>query len=280
MITEKLDRVLTYHFHLSVLTYSGGSLARPMTNTVERFSNRVENYVKYRPTYPGEVLELFKREIGLTANYVIADVGSGTGISSKLFLENGNTVFGVEPNVAMREAAEGFLQDYERFKSIDGTAENTTLPDHFVDIVIAAQAFHWFDPKATLGEFKRILKPGGWVALMWNERQLDTTPFLIEYEQLLLKFASDYTKVRHDNINEDSLKSFFNKDFERAIFSNAQALDFEGIKGRVSSSSYMPSETDANYAPMASELKSLFAKHAQNDRISLLYDTNVFYTQY
>lgn len=251
-----------------------------MTSTVERFSNRVENYVKYRPTYPAEVLELFKEEVGLTTDSVVADIGSGTGISANLFLENGSTVYGVEPNAKMRKAAEEFLQGYDNFESIDGTAENTTLPDDSVNILVAAQAFHWFDPEPTRAEFKRILKPGGYVALIWNERQLETTPFLIEYERLLLRFASDYTKVRHDNINDASLKSFFNKDFERATFSNAQVLDFEGIKGRVSSSSYMPSESDASYAVMAEELKTLFAKHAQNDRISVLYDTNVFYTQY
>lgn len=251
-----------------------------MKETVERFSNRVENYVKYRPHYPPEVLDLFRNEMGLTADSVIADIGSGTGISAKPFLDNGNTVYGVEPNAKMREAAEEYLRGAGDFRSIDGTSENTTLPDRCADHVIAAQAFHWFEPEGTRREFKRILKPGGWVALMWNERQLNTTPFLVEYEKLLLKFARDYTKVRHDNIDEKTLEGFFQAGFERATFANAQVLDLDGITGRVSSSSYMPSENDKNYPAMAEELKTLFAKHAQNDRITVFYDTNVYYTKY
>ncbi len=120
-----------------------------MSDTVERFSNRVENYVKYRPGYPREVLDLFRDEMNLTENSVIADIGSGTGISAKLFLENGNEVFGVEPNAAMRGAAEEFLREFPKFKSVDGTAENTNLPDNSVDLVVAAQAFHWFDKDKT-----------------------------------------------------------------------------------------------------------------------------------
>jgi len=255
-------------------------VANQNKDTVERFSNRVGNYVKYRPSYPKEVLNLFREETALTADSVIADVGSGTGISSKIFLENGNSVYGVEPNAKMREAAKEFLQDYERFHSIDGTAEATTLPDASADLVIAAQAFHWFDPAATRAEFRRILKPGGWIALIWNERQLNTTPFLTDYEQLLLKYASDYTKVRHDNINGKLLEEFFQAEFRHATYANAQVLDFEGLKGRVSSSSYMPAETDERYENMVEELKSLFAKHAQSDRITVFYDTNIFYTQY
>ncbi len=249
-------------------------------DSVERFSNRVENYVKYRPSYPTDVLEVFRDEMGLTPSSVLADVGSGTGISSKLFLDNGNVVYGVEPNAKMREAAAEFLAAYPNFYNIDGTSTATNLFTASVDIVIAAQAFHWFDPEPTRAEFKRILKPGGWMALMWNERQLNTTPFLIEYELLLLKYASDYTKVRHDNINEETLTAFFDGDFLTANFANKQVLDFDGIKGRVSSSSYMPSESDSRYPMMVEELRTLFAKHAESDRITVFYDTNVFYKQY
>jgi SAM-dependent methyltransferase len=248
--------------------------------SVERFSNRVANYVKYRPTYPVEVLDVFRDEMGLKPSSVIADVGSGTGISSKLFLENGNVVYGVEPNAGMRGAAQEFLAEYANFYTIDGTATETKLFADSVDFVTAAQAFHWFEPEPTLKEFKRILKPRGWVALMWNERQLDTTPFLAEYEKLLLKYASDYTKVRHDNINEESLRAFFEGDFRTATLANKQVFDFDGIKGRVSSSSYMPSESDALYSTMVEELRTLFDKHAESDRIQVFYDTNVFYKQY
>ncbi len=218
--------------------------------------------------------------MGLLAGSVIADIGSGTGISSKLFLDNGNVVHGVEPNARMRVAAEEFLSAFPKFVSIDGTSTFTTLATDSIDIATAAQAFHWFDPEPTRSEFRRILKPGGWVALMWNERQLDTTPFLTDYEKLLLKYASDYTKVRHDNINAETLGEFFEGDFLTATVPNKQVLDFDGIKGRVTSSSYMPSESDERYSAMVEDLRTLFDKHAENDRIQVFYDTNVFYKQY
>ncbi len=250
-----------------------------MSDTITRFSDRVENYVKYRPGYPSEMVQLFRDEMNLTGSSVIADIGSGTGISSRPFLENGNKVFGVEPNGAMRVAAEEFLCDFPDFYSVDGTAENTTLSDNSVDFVIAAQAFHWFDQRKTLSEFKRIICQKGFVALIWNERQLNTTPFLIDYENFLLKFANDYTKVRHDNINEETLTNFFRADFRRKTFQNDQIFDFEGLRGRLLSSSYMPSETHENYQQMVDELHPLFAKHAESGKIKVLYDTNVFYSQ-
>ena len=248
-------------------------------NTVERFSNRVENYVKYRPAYPTEILDLFRGEMNLQKNSVVADIGSGTGISAKLFLKNGNTVFGVEPNEAMRVAAENFLQDYPHFRSINGTAENTTLSDKSVDFVIAAQAFHWFDETKTRSEFKRVLKDNGFVALIWNERQLDSNEFLRDYEKLLNEFGTDYQKVRHDNITKESLREFFQTNFRQEIFNNSQSLDFNGLKGRILSSSYMPSVENERYSEMLIKLKSLFTEHAENGRIKVLYDTKVFYGQ-
>ena len=250
-----------------------------MVDTVERFSNRVANYVKYRPGYPVEVLELFRDAIGLTPDSIVADLGSGTGLSAKLFLENGNTVYGVEPNAAMRAAAEEFFRDLPNFKSVDGTAENTTLPDNSLDLVIAAQAFHWFEPAATRREIHRIAKQNGYVALIWNERQLDTTPFLRDYEQLLMRFANDYNAVRHDNVTEEKLAVFFGRDFKRKTFENRQVFDFEGLRGRLLSSSYMPSEDDPRFEPMSIALHDVFAKHEEGGKITVFYDTNVFYTE-
>jgi SAM-dependent methyltransferase len=247
--------------------------------TVERFSNRVENYVKYRPGYPPAVLQLFRDEMDLEPGSVVADIGSGTGISAKMFLENGNEVFAVEPNDAMRSAAEEFLAGFPSFHSRKGTAENTGLADDSVDIAIAAQAFHWFDPDKTNIEFRRILKPGGYAALIWNERQLNTTPFLVEYERFLLKFANDYRQVRHENVNDETLRGFFGGDFRQKTFENEQILDLDGLRGRVLSSSYMPVEGAENYLSMTEELAVLFAKHAEHGKIKLSYDTNVFYAQ-
>jgi SAM-dependent methyltransferase len=251
-----------------------------MTSTIERFSNRVENYAKYRPGYPPELLEFFKGHLGLTAESVVADIGSGTGLSSRPFLEYGTIVYGVEPNAGMRATGESLLAAFSNFRSIDGTASETKLDSGSIDLILAAQAFHWFDPAPTRTEFKRILKPNGYVALIWNERQLDSTPFLREYEQLLLKFATDYEKVRHENINEERIGAFFEKSFEQHTFRNDQIHNFEGLKGRLLSSSYMPDEGDEKFEEMIHELETLFAKHAEDGKITILYDTNVFSSQF
>jgi SAM-dependent methyltransferase len=251
-----------------------------MSDTVSRFSNRVANYVKYRPGYPREILELFASEMGLAEDSVIADIGSGTGFSSRLFLENGNTVYGVEPNAEMRRAAEEYLAGFPNFISHDGTAEETNLGSATVDFIIAAQAFHWFDAAKTRNEFERILRRGGYIALIWNERQLDTTEFLREYEKLLLKYATDYTKVRHENIDQEKLNDFFQGDFRRATFENIQVFDFDGIRGRMLSASYMPAEEDPRFPSLEKELRELFTQQEENGRIKVFYDTNIYYKQY
>jgi len=248
-----------------------------MANTVERFSNRVANYVRFRPAYPPEVLQFFKDELNLQETSVVADIGSGTGISAKIFLENGNPVFGVEPNAAMRGAAEEFLKDFPNFESVDGTAENTTLEDESVDFVTAAQAFHWFDAEKTRSEFKRILCRGGWVVLMWNERQLDSTEFLRQYEQLLLEYGTDYREVRHEKVTAELIGEFFQADFRKKTFENRQVLDFEGLRGRMLSSSYIPSAENPRFGEMLKTLRRLFTKHQKSDTIQILYDTNLFY---
>lgn len=250
-----------------------------MTDTIERFSNRVENYVKYRPTYPLEVLRLFETEMNLRKSSVVADIGSGTGISARLFLENGSKVCGVEPNAAMRAAAENYLREFSNFKSVDGTSAATTLPSKSADFVVAAQAFHWFDREKTRAEFKRILKENGFVALIWNERQLNTNDFLRAYEKFLIEYGTDYEKTRHDNIDENILKDFFRVDYKSATFQNVQTLDFAGLRGRMLSASYMPNEENPAYETMIAELETLFAEYAKDGKINILYDTNIYYAQ-
>jgi len=247
-----------------------------MTAAIERFSNRVANYARYRADYPREIVGYLKKQNALDDDSVVADIGCGTGLSARMFLENGNRVFGVEPNSAMRIAAVEYLKDFPDFKRIDGTSENTNLNDASVDLIIAAQAFHWFEPEATRNEFQRILKPGGHVALMWNERQLDTTPFLVKYESFLLKYATDYSSVRHENVDGARLHNFFQADYQSARFDNVQIFDFDGLKGRMFSSSYMPNEDEPVATEMIDELKTLFAKYNQDGRINILYDTNVY----
>ncbi|MGI8543802.1 MAG: class I SAM-dependent methyltransferase [Aridibacter sp.] len=247
--------------------------------TVSRFDNRVENYVKYRPHYPLEVLDFFRDELDLQKSSVIADIGSGTGISSKPFLENGNKVFGVEPNELMRKASLEYLKDYPNFKAIDGTSENTTLEDKSNDFIIAAQAFHWFTTAKTLTEFRRILRENGFVALIWNERQLNTNKFLRDYEKFLTEFGTDYKNVRHDKITKKSLNEFFKTNIYKKTFENSQTLDFNGLLGRLLSSSYMPSEENPRFEEMKKNLRQLFAEHAIKGKIKVLYNTNIFYTK-
>jgi SAM-dependent methyltransferase len=218
--------------------------------------------------------------MGLTPHSVMADIGSGPGISARMFLENRNTVYCIEPNDAMRAAAEQLIGDFPGFKSINGTAEDTTLPDRSIDIVISAQAFHWFDPERTRPEFERIIKPGGFAALIWNIRQLEGTPFLVEYEQFLIDNANDYGAVRHDNITDDEIAAFFKQGYKKATFDNEQIFDFAGLRGRMFSSSYMPAENTDRGRVVEKELRILFDKHAENGKIRVSYDTNVFYSNF
>ncbi|MDE3056351.1 MAG: class I SAM-dependent methyltransferase [Bacteroidota bacterium] len=243
--------------------------------STERFSNRVENYVRYRPGYPPEVFSFLTGELHLKPSWMIADVGSGTGILSEIFLRNGNTVFGVEPNNEMRIAAEKLLHHYSNFKSVNGTAEATTLPPHGVDLVTAGQAFHWFDQEKTKKEFRRIGKRGGPVVLLWNTRRTDTSPFLKAYEELLLRYSSDYEQIDHRHVNETVLSKFFTSHIKK-VFSNSQRFDFEGLKGRLLSSSYVPLSDDKRFVPMMRELKNIFDRTQQNGVVTFEYGTEVY----
>lgn len=246
-------------------------------HSVDRFSSRVENYVRYRPSYPSAIVDLLKEECALTPQSIIADIGSGTGKLSELFLANGNTVIGVEPNSRMRAAAESILTGSATFRSVDGTAESTTIGDASVDFVIAGQAFHWFHVRRARHEFKRILKPNGWVVVIWNERQIDTTPFLRAYEQLLLKYGTDYQEVRHENA-EPRVKEFFAPNQPRfAQFPTHQSFDFDALRGRLLSSSYTPECSSPNFQPMLADLERIFKHYQDGGLVRFDYDTRVFY---
>jgi SAM-dependent methyltransferase len=251
-----------------------------MKSSTLRFSGRVENYIKYRPGYPNGVVETLAKECGLTKNSVVADVGSGTGILSELFLKNGNRVFGVEPNREMREAGERLLRKYSTFTSVDATAEATTLPVRSVDLVTAGQAFHWFDREQARKEFTRILKPGGWVVLLWNERLTDTSPFLRAFEELLQEYSTDYAAVDHRNVTPDAIKSFFAPyPFTLRKFENRQVFDFEGAKGRLLSSSYTPEPGHPNYRPMLDMLRAIFDQYHSGGKVTFDYATQMYFGQ-
>src|ERR1700686_1890920 len=248
-------------------------------DATQRFSSRVDNYVRYRPGYPAEILELLKNECGLKFESVIADIASGTGIFTRMLVENGNRVFGVEPNDEMRRAGEHFLESYSRFTSVAGKAEATTLPDHSVDIITAAQAAHWFDREKARREFIRILKPGGWTVLLWNERRTDSTPFLRDYERLLLTYGTDYQEVRHERTTAEIADFFAPSLFRSRAFEMRQEVDYSALEGRLLSSSYVPTSDRENYEPMLRELRRAFKAHQVNDRVALDYNTLVFYGQ-
>ena len=247
------------------------------TKTAARFDSRVANYAAYRPGYPRELIEFLRDELGLGSGSVVADVGSGTGILSAMLLGAGCRVFAVEPNAAMREAAEGALGGDANFTSVAGTAEATTLEDASVDFVAAAQAFHWFDTERARAEFRRILKPAGWVVVVWNNRRTDSTAFLREYEQLLRRFGTDYAQVAATYGDEQSLRKFFASGYQSKWFDNFQLFDFDGLKGRLLSASYVPLAGHPSHEPMLAELRRVFDAHQQDGQVRIEYDTDVYY---
>ena len=251
-----------------------------MHNSKTRFSNRVENYIRYRPSYPKQiVLDLEMNDL-LHKNAVIADVGSGTGISTEVFLSQGYHCIGVEPNQAMREGAERQLAQFSEFVSVNGSAEATTLESESIDLIIAGQAFHWFDQAAAKFEFQRILRPGKSVALIWNERNHGGTAFQAGYEDLLKQFCNDYDQVDYKRVDTEALKQFFSPyPYSTYEYSNKQHFDFEGLKGRLLSSSYCPVEGEPNYEPVMNGLSDLFHSHQTDGQITFDYNTRVYVGQ-
>ncbi|WP_449438542.1 class I SAM-dependent methyltransferase [Pedobacter steynii] len=245
-------------------------------NNTSRFSNRVEDYVKYRPGYPAEIIDFLQSQFGLYPDKIIADVGAGTGISAELFLNAGYEVFAVEPNLEMREKAVELLAHLPAFHAINGTAENTTLETGSIDAVVAGQAFHWFDRSAARFEFSRILKPEGLVVLIWNERKTKSD-FEVAYDELIIKHGSDYVKVDHRNIDETKIGEFFAPEpFSYHLFQNKQVFDFYGLQGRLFSSSYMPARGEDGYEAMVADLKQLFEHYKEDNSITIHYDTKVY----
>ena len=247
------------------------------SDATTRFSNRVRDYVRFRPGYPADVVHCLTAEFGLLPTQTVADIGSGTGISARLFLANGNPVLGVEPNADMRAAADRMLQEFKTFRSIAGTAEATTLADGSVDWVLAAQAFHWFDVDRCRPEFNRILRPAGRVVLLWNDWQRES-PFLQAYEALVRRHAVDYDSVCHNRAQTDGRieRCFAPSQPAQRTFSNHQDLDYAGLQGRLLSSSYMPPADTPQAEPMLAELKQIFAQHATHGLVRFDYVTRLY----
>lgn len=245
--------------------------------STERFSQRAENYVRYRPHYPKEIIPFLKTDIGLTNKWIVADIGSGTGISSEIFLQNGNRVYAVEPNKEMRQAAEEIHSGDKNFVSVNATAEATSLAKDNINLIVCGQAFHWFHQANTKKEFHRIAASGAYLLLMWNERTL-RSPFQQSYEQMLLELAPAYEEVCQRQIDEKAIKDFFSpQSYLIKEFPNVQKFDLKGLKGRLLSCSYCPLEQDPNYHPLMDRLERIFHQFSVNGRVSFEYECILYY---
>jgi ubiquinone/menaquinone biosynthesis C-methylase UbiE len=250
------------------------------TDAKHRFSHRVADYIRYRPGYPSALLDVLAKECGWRPGQVIADIGSGTGLLSKLFLDHGNRVYGVEPNTEMRAGGEEFLRGYADFSSVDGSAEATTLGESSVDLVTAGQAFHWFDAPRARREFLRILKPRGFVVVAWNHRRISESRFGQEYEDLLVRYGTDYARVKEAYPETAAMQSFFgDAKLQARELPNFQEFDFHGLTGRLRSSSYAPEVGHANYAPMMNRLQELFDANQVRGSVRMTYTTQIYFGQ-
>lgn len=242
----------------------------------ERFSNRAELYLKYRPTYPDVLMRLLEKEAGFSPGACIADIGSGTGFSSELLLKHGCKVFGVEPNKSMRQIADQYLQNYHGFKSQNGTASNTGLPIQSVEGILCAQSFHWFHDEATLKEFQRIARSGSKVAIVWYDRDEDQ-PFQQAYQELIDRFATDYQLISHKQISDQDISEFFrHSGYQKFILPHEQRLDLDGLIGRTLSCSYMPHEHSENYVEMLAAIRNLFSRFEENGILIFAYALRIY----
>lgn len=247
-------------------------------NPTTRFSERVRFYVKYRPGYPAGLIPHLQHHTHLPPHATIADIGSGTGLLTALFLKSGYHVIGVEPNEPMRQAGEAYLADYDKFISVAGQAEATTLPDHSVDAIVAGQAFHWFERDKTRVEFERILRPGGPIALIWNVQD-KTEPIVAAYQAILREFGDQVVKLKHVNrAPEEEIAQFFAPaGYTHHTLPNPQPLDYEGLAGRFMSTSTAPRPGSPSHYTALRHLKQAFNTHQQNGLVQFKYHTDIYH---
>ncbi|UYP44080.1 hypothetical protein NEF87_000365 [Candidatus Lokiarchaeum ossiferum] len=237
-----------------------------------RFTSRSKYFSKFRPSYPNEIINLLKKKRILQETTTIADIGSGTGILSELFLKENNLVYGIEPNSEMRQESAKLLQIYPNFQPLNGSAEATSLRSDSIDLITVGQAFHWFDMKQAIFEFKRILKSRGTVLLVWNLRKTVGSSFNEIYEDIMLKYGSDYAYLKKPLLFENFFPNNHNEYYH---FETQQLLDFQGFIGRTLSSSYIPLEKDPQYAPMYEELKNIFYNNQIQGKVVFEYNTEM-----
>jgi SAM-dependent methyltransferase len=246
-----------------------------MRDSIERFSDRADNYAKFRPSYP-DVMVRFLRTI-VVPPAIVADIGSGTGILTRQLLDGGYELFAVEPNDRMRAEAERILSDHPCFRSVRGTAEETTLLDRSVDLITCAQAFHWFDRVRAKSEFCRILKGTGGVALVWNERLDDASELNRKYDEILRRWAPEYPNLSHRQVGLEDMRSFFAPgEFELYTFPNDQNLDREAFLGRLLSSSYVPNVGQPGHREIVDAAGQVFDEYEAEGKVIFAYETRLY----
>jgi SAM-dependent methyltransferase len=244
----------------------------------ERFTSRVDSYRRHRPNYPQEIVTLLESECRLRRSSAVADIAAGTGLLTEIFLDLGYTVTAIEPNEAMREACRELIAEYPQLQCFSGAAEATGLAGNSIDLITVAQAMHWFDLKRTRTEFRRILRPSGWCAIIYNNRHMSGDSFHDGYEQILAEFGKDYAAVRDSHLTSEGLAAFFAPDeMKHAAFPNAQDLDLQGLEGRVLSSSYMPQPGHPRYEAMRHAIADLFEREERNGCVRMEYECSVAY---
>jgi SAM-dependent methyltransferase len=242
----------------------------------ERFGERVEDYVRWRPGYPEAVVRVVEEAGLLPAGSVVADLGSGTGLLARVFLDAGYEVLGVEPNDAMRRAGEQALSDHPSFRSVAGRAERTGLADRSVDVVVAGQAFHWFEPRAARTEALRICRRRPAAALIWNLRRHSASALMEGYDTLVRRWSDEGERVTHQKVTGRALDEFFgNRRHRTTSLDHHQVLDREGLRGRLLSSSYAPSRGDPRCDAIMVELDALFERCRRGDTVEFLYETRI-----
>ncbi|MGG0175103.1 class I SAM-dependent methyltransferase [Gottfriedia acidiceleris] len=244
---------------------------------IENFTGKADLYSKFRPSYPNEYINYLLSENHLGEGNVIADIGSGTGILTRLLLEKKLTVLAIEPNDEMRGIAEKTLKEYDQYKSINATAENTSLKNNSVDLITVAQAFHWFDKEKFRLECKRILKENLKVSLVWNSKDL-LSPLMIELQEICKETCPRF-KGFSGGIEDtpDVYNQFFkNENYEKMVFRNDLEMDLEGFLGRNLSSSFSPLSGEEEFEPYRTALTNLFNKYSINGKIIYPYITKSY----
>jgi SAM-dependent methyltransferase len=249
---------------------------RSNCDSTVRFSERVEAYVAGRPRYPAAIVDHLAASGALPARGVVADIGVGTGLSAEPFLAAGHRVIGVEPNAPMRAAGAEFLARYPTYEARDGTADATGLNAGSVDLVIAAQAFHWFDPGRFRAESLRILRPGRWAALIWNDRDLSGTRFLAGYEALLVEYGNDYLAIRYKHQGTGAIPIYFGgRAPVAAEFRHQRRMDWATLAALAGSASYLPAPGQPRHAGLMAALRALFDAEATDGSIEMRYTCRV-----